>query len=71
MDWYDKVVDRAGHDLRYAIDAEKLINELGWQPKYNNFEQGLEQTIDWYRQNEDWWKPLKEAVELKYKEQGQ
>ena len=47
------VKDRAGHDLRYAIDAGKLNRELGWKPSLT-FEQGLEKTIDWYLQNQDW-----------------
>jgi dTDP-glucose 4,6-dehydratase len=47
------VKDRAGHDLRYAIDAGKLKNELGWEPSLQ-FEQGLEKTVDWYLQNEKW-----------------
>lgn len=47
------VTDRAGHDLRYAIDASKIINELGWKPSLQ-FEEGIELTIDWYIQNEDW-----------------
>lgn len=67
---YDHVNDRPGHDLRYAIDASKLINELGWQPKYIDFRQGLQDTIEWYKQNEAWWKPQKETTENKYKELG-
>ena len=47
------VKDRAGHDLRYAIDATKLTTELGWRPSLQ-FEEGLEKTVDWYLQNEDW-----------------
>jgi dTDP-glucose 4,6-dehydratase len=47
------VTDRAGHDLRYAIDAAKLEQELGWRPRYT-FEAGLEQTVDWYLANENW-----------------
>lgn len=47
------VKDRAGHDLRYAIDSTKLKNELGWEPSLQ-FEEGLEKTIDWYLQNEEW-----------------
>ncbi len=47
------VTDRAGHDLRYAIDASKIENNLGWTPKYT-FEQGLSETIDWYLNNKDW-----------------
>lgn len=47
------VTDRAGHDLRYAIDSTKLQRELGWQPSLQ-FEEGLEKTVDWYLSNEDW-----------------
>lgn len=47
------VKDRAGHDLRYAIDADKLERELGWKPSLQ-FEEGLEKTVDWYLENEDW-----------------
>jgi dTDP-glucose 4,6-dehydratase len=49
------VTDRAGHDLRYAIDSTKLQDELGWKPSLQ-FEEGIEKTIDWYMQNEDWLK---------------
>ena len=68
---YEHVTDRPGHDLRYAIDATKLREELGWQPKYTNFRDGLAATIKWYQENEAWWKPQKHATEAKYKEQGQ
>jgi len=47
------VKDRPGHDKRYAIDANKIKNELGWQPSVT-FEEGLDKTIDWYLKNEDW-----------------
>ncbi|MEO8583638.1 MAG: dTDP-glucose 4,6-dehydratase [Flavitalea sp.] len=47
------VSDRPGHDLRYAIDATKLTNELGWKPSVK-FEEGLEKTVDWYLSNEEW-----------------
>jgi dTDP-glucose 4,6-dehydratase len=47
------VTDRAGHDLRYAIDAQKLMTELGWQPSLQ-FEEGLERTVDWFLANQDW-----------------
>ena len=47
------VTDRAGHDLRYAIDAHKLMNELGWKPSLQ-FEEGIEKTVDWYMANEEW-----------------
>jgi dTDP-glucose 4,6-dehydratase len=49
------VTDRAGHDFRYAIDASKLMNELGWEPSVT-FEQGLEKTVDWYLANQEWLK---------------
>ncbi|WP_298229500.1 dTDP-glucose 4,6-dehydratase [Gryllotalpicola sp.] len=69
-DAYDHVVDRAGHDLRYAIDSTKLRTELGWLPKHGGFESGLAATIDWYRANEAWWRPQKAATEAKYVAQG-
>ncbi|MGF1638987.1 MAG: dTDP-glucose 4,6-dehydratase [Cyclobacteriaceae bacterium] len=47
------VKDRAGHDLRYAIDANKIMNELGWKPSLQ-FEEGLEKTVDWYLENQEW-----------------
>jgi dTDP-glucose 4,6-dehydratase len=47
------VKDRPGHDKRYAIDASKIKNELGWEPSVD-FEQGLDKTIDWYLANEEW-----------------
>ena len=47
------VKDRPGHDLRYAIDASKIYRELGWKPRIT-FEKGLESTIDWYLENQEW-----------------
>ena len=70
-DDFDWVRDRPGHDRRYAIDSTKLQTELGWRPTHNNFEEGLEQTIEWYRDNEDWWRPAKAATEARYRAQGQ
>lgn len=67
-DDYDKVNDRPGHDLRYAIDSSRLINELGWKPKYTNFKIGLKNTIDWYKDNESWWKSQKKQAEARYLE---
>ena len=68
---YEHVADRPGHDMRYAIDNSKLVEELGWQPKFTDFRSGLQATIDWYRNNEAWWRPLKAEVEAKYAAQGQ
>jgi dTDP-glucose 4,6-dehydratase len=70
-DAYDLVVDRPGHDLRYAIDSTKLRDELGWMPRYGDFAAGLEATIAWYRDNEEWWAPQKDATEAKYRAAGQ
>ncbi|MGB7142875.1 dTDP-glucose 4,6-dehydratase [Mycobacterium sp.] len=70
-DDFDHVVDRAGHDLRYAIDPSRLNNELGWAPCHTDFTEGLRATIDWYRDNESWWRPLKDAVEARYEQRGQ
>jgi dTDP-glucose 4,6-dehydratase len=71
VDAYDNVVDRTGHDLRYAIDSAKLRGELGWQPRYGDFEQGLAATIEWYRDHESWWAPAKDATEAFYSRLGQ
>lgn len=55
------VADRPGHDARYAIDATKLEQELGWRAE-ENFETGIEKTVAWYLANEDWWRPLRDKV---------
>ena len=57
------VDDRLGHDKRYAIDPTKLETELGWKPEYT-FDTGILETIEWYLNNEDWWRPLKEQAKL-------
>jgi dTDP-glucose 4,6-dehydratase len=67
---YERVNDRPGHDLRYAIDSAKLRSQLGWQPKYTDFKDGLTNTIEWYKANQDWWRPQKAETEAKYKELG-
>lgn len=70
VDWYERVNDRPGHDLRYAIDWTKLHTELGWEPKLG-FDGGIQAMVDWYTENEEWWKAEKERVEAAYAEKGQ
>ena len=70
-DDFEHVTDRVGHDLRYAIDPSLLYDELCWAPKHTDFDEGLGETIDWYRANESWWRPLKDAAEARYEERGQ
>ncbi len=70
-DDFDHVTDRAGHDLRYAIDSTKLRDELGWKPAYDDFESGLAATIEWYQAHEAWWRPAKEQTEASYAARGQ
>jgi dTDP-glucose 4,6-dehydratase len=67
----DFVTDRAGHDRRYAIESGKLRSELGWQPRYADFEAGLADTIEWYVEHQDWWRPHKEQTESAYAAKGQ
>jgi dTDP-glucose 4,6-dehydratase len=62
------VKDRAGHDLRYAIDSSKIQKELGWKPTHS-FEKGLEKTVDWYLQNENWMKGVTSGDYQKYYDQ--
>lgn len=69
-DAYDHVPDRPGHDLRYAIDASLLREELGWEPLYGDFRAGLAATVDWYRAHESWWRPQKLETELRYSRLG-
>ncbi|WP_191564266.1 dTDP-glucose 4,6-dehydratase [Janibacter melonis] len=69
-DDFDHVTDRAGHDMRYAIDSTRLRTELGWEPRYGDFREGLERTVQWYREHEDWWRPQKAATEATYAVKG-
>ena len=69
-DAYDFVPDRPGHDLRYAIDSTKIREELGWAPKYTTLREGLDATVDWFKANEWWWKPQKDATEARYSKLG-
>jgi len=58
----DHVADRPGHDLRYGLDATLLRDELGWRPRWDDFEEGLESTVGWYREHEPWWRGRIRAV---------
>jgi dTDP-glucose 4,6-dehydratase len=70
-DDYEHVADRAGHDVRYAIESGKLRQELDWRPRFEDFEQGLADTVDWYTAHRDWWGPHKHATEAAYAAKGQ
>ncbi|MGU3436491.1 dTDP-glucose 4,6-dehydratase [Actinomycetes bacterium M1A6_2h] len=70
-DDFDFVTDRPGHDMRYAIDSTRLRTELGWEPTYRDFRAGLEATVAWYRDNESWWRPQKDATEQAYANAGE
>jgi dTDP-glucose 4,6-dehydratase len=61
------VKDRPGHDRRYAIDAGRMQRELGWKPKYK-FEEAIKHTIQWYKDNQPWWRAIKSGDYLKYYE---
>jgi dTDP-glucose 4,6-dehydratase len=65
-DAFEKVPDRPGHDLRYSNDSTKIRSTLGWRPRYPEIDAGLAATIDWYRENEWWWRPQKQATEARY-----
>lgn len=64
-----KVGDRPAHDRRYSMDYSRLEKALGWKPR-TGFEQGLRRTVDWYRNNEAWWRKVKSGEYLKYYEQN-
>lgn len=70
-DDYVSVADRAGHDQRYAVESGKLRTELGWAPRYQDFEAGLADTIEWYAAHRGWWAPQKSATEAAYAAKGQ
>lgn len=56
QDYFERVVDRPGHDRRYSLDSSKINRELGWTPQHTDFVADLKQTIDWYCNNEVWWR---------------
>ena len=62
----EHVADRPGHDRRYAVDWSKIQNELSWQPQHD-FTAWLKKTVEWYKENESWWRPLKQEAESIYK----
>ena len=64
-DLVERVTDRLGHDRRYSVDISKISDELGYQPQVS-FEQGLADTVEWYRTRRDWWEPLKSGEYLEY-----
>jgi dTDP-glucose 4,6-dehydratase len=68
---FEHVTDRAGHDMRYAIDSTKLRTELGWKPQFQDFESGMADTVKWYQEHQDWWRPKKAAIEAAYAAKGQ
>ncbi len=69
-DWFEHVNDRPGHDLRYAIDSSKLRRETGWRPVYGDIRAGLAQTVEWYRENESWWRAARSSSERTYARLG-
>lgn len=68
-DMIEYVTDRPGHDFGYAVNPDKLMQKLGWKPEVD-FETGLEKTIEWYKDNEDWWKKIKSGEYLEYYEKN-
>jgi len=70
-DAFEHVTDRAGHDRRYAIDGSRTRAELGWEPRWTDFSEGLADTIAWHTEHRDWWEPAKSATEAAYRKAGQ
>jgi len=64
-DLIEYVKDRPGHDRRYAVDWSKIQNELGWKPLHD-FDEWLEKTVTWYKENENWWRDVKTGTYQKY-----
>ena len=64
-DMIEYVADRPGHDLRYAMDFSKAKNELGWEPAVS-FDEGLAETVEWYKKNQAWWKNIRSGEYLEY-----
>jgi len=64
-DMIERVKDRAGHDRRYAVDFSKIKNELGWSPR-TSFEEGMKKTVEWYKNNREWWRQIKSGEYLEY-----
>ena len=60
-EWLRYVTDRPGHDLRYALSNEKIRQEIGWRPAVV-FSEGLAQTVQWYQEHPEWWRPLKKKL---------
>ena len=58
-------------DVDRVLESGKLRQELGWQPQFQDFEAGLANTVEWYQNHEDWWRPHKDATEAKYAATGQ
>ncbi len=69
MTLIEPVGDRPAHDRRYAIDHSKITNELGWKPR-TRFKEGLQQTIEWYRANREWWQEIKSGEYMSYYEKN-
>ncbi|GEC98281.1 hypothetical protein KVA01_04360 [Kocuria varians] len=70
-DAFEHVTDRAGHDRRYAIDGSRTRAELGWEPRWTDFSEGLADTMAWYTEHRDRWEPAKSATEAAYRKAGQ